>query len=94
MSDQPSSVAPGRPGAEVFPDFEAGAWQLYILATTSNFPDIMMRAYASNRLTFLFFGSFLVVCLWFLLNVVLAVLARGAASTQIWTRSLAGRCAG
>lgn len=43
---------------------------LYVLLTTSNFPDVMMPAYKHNQLYVLFFVFFLCVNLYFLLNIV------------------------
>ena len=53
-----------KEGKAVFPTYAESLWQLLILATTSNYPDVQMRAYSRNRATFFFFGSFLVICLW------------------------------
>lgn len=47
--------------------------QLFILLTTANFPDIMMPAYRGSGFSALFFVVFLMVGLYFLLNLVLAV---------------------
>jgi len=49
-------------------------WQLLILLTTANFPDIMMPAYTENRSSALFFIFFLCFGLFFLMNVILAVI--------------------
>ncbi|RHY25861.1 hypothetical protein DYB32_008041 [Aphanomyces invadans] len=49
-------------------------WHFYVLLTTSNFPDIMMPAYNANRATCLFFMLFICFGLFFLMNVVLAVI--------------------
>ena len=76
-------------GREVFPTYGASVWQLFILVTTSNFPDVMQRAYAKNRATFLFFALFLVLCLWFLLNVVLAVVSDGYTTSTAAEAALA-----
>lgn len=68
----PSDTAEGR---AVMPSFGEASWQLLILLTTANFPDVMMPAYTANRLAALFFGTFLVLGLFFMMNLLLAVRA-------------------
>ncbi|XP_038058978.1 two pore calcium channel protein 1-like [Patiria miniata] len=46
---------------------------LFILMTTANFPDVMMPAYAQSPWSFLFFVVFLILELYFLMNLLLAV---------------------
>jgi len=46
---------------------------LIILLTTANFPDIMLPSYNSNRVNCLFYISFMIIGLYFLLNVLLAI---------------------
>ncbi|KAH9506805.1 Two pore calcium channel protein 1 [Dermatophagoides farinae] len=46
---------------------------LFVLLTTANFPDIMMPAYQKSQFYALFFVIFLVINLYFLLNIMLAV---------------------
>lgn len=48
-------------------------WSLLILITTANFPDVMMPAYARNRIVAVFFMLFVVGGCFFLMNLVLAV---------------------
>eukprot|EP00055_Hartaetosiga_balthica_P015463 m.91481 g.91481 ORF g.91481 m.91481 type:complete len:1161 (-) comp8873_c0_seq1:51-3533(-) len=46
---------------------------LFVLITTANFPDVMMPAYSSSAWSFLFFGGYLIIGLYFLQNLLLAV---------------------
>ena len=62
-----------KEGDAHFPDLTEAAWELFILMTTSNFPDIMMQAYDENRIACTFFIAFLVIGNLFLLNVVIAI---------------------
>ncbi|RLO07596.1 hypothetical protein DYB28_000406 [Aphanomyces astaci] len=61
-------------GKKVMPDIYDASWHMLILLTAANFPDVMMPAYDKNRLSVLFFGFFLCFGVFFLLNVVLAVI--------------------
>lgn len=49
---------------------------LFVLLTTANFPDVMMPAYRTNQSYALFFVVFLVINLYFLLNIMLAVVCQ------------------
>lgn len=60
-------------GRATFPSFKSGMWNLLILITTANFPDVMMPGYAENRFTFLFFLAFIGLGVFFLINMVTAV---------------------
>ena len=62
-------------GDEVFTSPSETYWQLTVLATTANFPDVAQRAYAANRLSMLYFGTFMGLCVLLLMNVVLAVVS-------------------
>lgn len=46
---------------------------MFILITTSNFPDVMLPAYAFRRIDVLFFVFYLVVGLFLLMNLLLAI---------------------
>ena len=56
-----------------FASFGTAYTQLFVLITTSNFPDIMLPSYARSRWNFLFFLVFVVGGVYFLANLVLAV---------------------
>ena len=45
---------------------------MLVLLTTANYPDVMMPAYNASRPSVLFFVSFLLVGLFFCMNLVLA----------------------
>ena len=68
-----ASMEPGSQARIYFPNWAETAWQLWVLLTTSNFPDVMMPAYDRARASFAFFFVFLVLGTFFLLNVVIAV---------------------
>mmetsp|Transcript_60952 Transcript_60952/g.199560 ORF Transcript_60952/g.199560 Transcript_60952/m.199560 type:complete len:704 (+) Transcript_60952:68-2179(+) len=63
----------GAEGRSFFPGLLAGMWSLLVLLTTANFPDVMMPAYSENREVFLYFGFFVIVGIYFLVNVTTAV---------------------
>ena len=67
----------GEQRAAVFPTFGEGFYNLLILLTTSNYPDVMMPAYNGDRITFLFFLAFLLIGFFFLMNLFLAVVCKG-----------------
>lgn len=60
-------------GVTYFKDIYDSAFNLMILLTTANFPDVMLPAYADSRVNCLFFIMFLIIGLFFLLNLLLAV---------------------
>ncbi|KAF0709365.1 Aste57867_5955 [Aphanomyces stellatus] len=62
----------GTTEANIMPNFVDDVWQLLILLTSANFPDIMMPAYATNRASSLFFIVFVTFGIFFLVNLVLA----------------------
>lgn len=60
-------------GVTTFPNINSSYYNMLILLTTANFPDVMLPAYNYKRFNFFFFFLFLVFGLYFLLNVLLAV---------------------
>jgi len=60
-------------GETYFSSLEDSFWNMLVLLTTSNFPDIMLPAYAQSRWYALFFIIYLILGLFFLMNLVLAV---------------------
>jgi len=60
-------------GVTYFLDIYDSAFNLLILLTTANFPDIMLPAYSQNPKQTLFFILFLLFGLYFLMNMLLAV---------------------
>lgn len=48
-------------------------FNLFVLQTTCNFPDIMMSPYINNRLAFLFFFTFLVINYIILMNMLVGM---------------------
>lgn len=60
-------------GEAYFSSLSEGIWSMMVLLTTANFPDVMMVAYNINPAYAIFFVSYLIIVLFFLLNLVLAV---------------------
>jgi len=60
-------------GKRDFPNWIEGVWTLWICVTTANYPDVMMPSYNENRLTALYFISFMVISFFYLMNLILAV---------------------
>ena len=60
-------------GDAILPDLPEAMWQLLILLTTANFPDVMMPAYTQCREAALFFAAFVMLGVFFLMNYLLAV---------------------
>jgi two pore calcium channel protein 3 len=63
----------GLANGNYFTDFFDAYWDLFVLVTTANSPDIMMPAYDSNRVYIFFFLAFLIVNLYLFMRVFLAV---------------------
>ncbi|OQR85014.1 Two-pore ion channel [Achlya hypogyna] len=61
-------------GSLYMPTIYDAGWNLFVLLTTANFPDVFMPAYTERRASILFFAVFVVFGLFFLLNVLLAVI--------------------
>ena len=59
-------------GIALLTDIDASYYQLLILLTTANFPDVMLPAYNVSFWNSLFFISYLIIGLYFLLNILLA----------------------
>lgn len=55
-----------------FLNFEETIFNLFVLMTTTNFPDIMLPAYKHNRISFLFFVFFLVGATILFTNMIIA----------------------
>lgn len=61
-------------GRQYFPSISESYLSLFVMLTTANFPEIMMPSYSTSRLTSLYFISFLVVGVFFFMNLVLATI--------------------
>lgn len=59
-------------GVSIMPSIKETLYQMIILLTTANFPDVMLPAYQVSWFYSLFFVSFLLFGLYFLLNLLLA----------------------
>ena len=51
-----------------------GLYNMFICLTTANFPDVMLPAYNENRFYCLFFIGYLMFGLYFLQNLILAMI--------------------
>ncbi|KAL7471996.1 hypothetical protein ACHAXS_012301 [Conticribra weissflogii] len=60
-------------GRESFPSLIEGIWTLWICITTANYPDVMMPSYKSNRVTAIFWISFMVISYFYCMNLILSV---------------------
>ena len=60
-------------GGQSFDSMDNSFWNMFVLLTTANFPDIMLPSYKENAWTALFFISYLIFGLWLLMNLFLAI---------------------
>ena len=60
-------------GTPYFQNFFDSYWDLYVLVTTANSPDIMMPAYDQYAFYSIFFIVFEVVCVYIFMSIFLAV---------------------
>jgi amino acid transporter len=61
-------------GRQYFPTITDSMLSMFILLTSANFPDVMMPEYQINRLSALFFIAFMLVGVYFFMNLVLATI--------------------
>jgi len=61
-------------GIQYMSNFGDSFFNMFVLMTTSNYPDIMLPAYQDNRLNAIFFISFLVIGLFLIMNLLLAII--------------------
>eukprot|EP00538_Stauroneis_constricta_P004156 CAMPEP_0119569620 /NCGR_PEP_ID=MMETSP1352-20130426/42192_1 /TAXON_ID=265584 /ORGANISM="Stauroneis constricta, Strain CCMP1120" /LENGTH=871 /DNA_ID=CAMNT_0007619201 /DNA_START=149 /DNA_END=2764 /DNA_ORIENTATION=+ len=59
-------------GKDNFPNLLESTWTLWQMVTTVNYPDVMMTAYNESRLSSIFFVSFMILSLFFIMNLILA----------------------
>lgn len=71
-----------------FSTFPDAFWNMFILLTTANNPDVMIPAYTHSRLWSVYFISFLVIGWAFLLNLVLATGEEGEGGGEERTHSI------
>ena len=61
-------------GVQYMNDLGDSAFNMMVLMTTSNYPDVMLPAYQQSRRYFFFFGTYLLLGLFFVMNLLLAVI--------------------
>ncbi|BFZ06995.1 hypothetical protein BsWGS_10034 [Bradybaena similaris] len=61
-------------GEAYFSNYLDSVWDLYVLVTTSNSPDVMMPAYNRSSWFALFFVVYVIVCLYIFMSIVLATI--------------------
>lgn len=54
--------------------FWDSAYNMFVLMTTSNYPDVMLPAYQMSRMYFIFFGTYLLLGLFLIMNLLLAII--------------------
>lgn len=80
--------------AEGFQDFDSFGdtyYQLTVLITTSNFPDVMLMAYNTNTWYTIYFVAFVMFGVFFLMNVLLAVIFDNYKRRVEWTSQNRGK---
>ncbi|XP_046575714.1 LOW QUALITY PROTEIN: two pore calcium channel protein 1-like [Haliotis rubra] len=61
-------------GDPYFKNYLDCVWDLYVLVTTANNPDVMMPAYDFNNFFAIFFIIYLIICLYIFMSIVLAAI--------------------
>ena len=62
-----------KPGSPYFHSFLLSFINLFVLLTTANYPDVMMPSYSDHWYAFIFFFTYIMISLYFLMNLLLAV---------------------
>ena len=70
-------------GLTYFSSLVESMYTLWICVTTANYPDVMMLAYNRNRISNIFFISFMVIAYYLLMNVVLATVVNSYNNSNI-----------
>lgn len=60
-------------GVENFADLNDSFFYMFVLLTTSNYPDVMLPSYAQERRYSIFFITYLIIGLFMLMNLLLAI---------------------
>ena len=60
-------------GVKTFSTYSDAVFYMFVLLTTSNYPDVMLPSYAQHRLDSVFFIFYLVIGLFLLMNLLLAI---------------------
>ena len=60
-------------GVENFSNLNDSFFYMFVLLTTSNYPDVMLPSYSQERRNAIFFILFLIIGLFLLMNLLLAI---------------------
>ncbi|THD24153.1 Two pore calcium channel protein 1 [Fasciola hepatica] len=69
LSNQNLKYPSGKP---YFPDFVDVLWDLYVLTTTANSPDVIIPAYESNRVFIMLYVFVCAICNWLFMGILTA----------------------
>ena len=61
-------------GVQYMNDLGDSAFNMMVLMTTSNYPDVMLPAYQQSRHNFIFFGTYILLGMFFIMNLMLAII--------------------
>lgn len=64
-------------GVRDFSNLIEGCWTMWICVTTANYPDVMMPSYNDNRLSGIFFVSYMAISFFLIMNLILAAVVNG-----------------
>ena len=72
-----------KEGSPYFETFLLSFINLFVLLTTANYPDVMMPSYSDHSFAFIFFFAYLMISLYFLMNLLLAVVYEAFTAEEV-----------